>query len=115
MLRADRPAGSPSAVSVTGQALLLRPKPPPTTGKGGYAGNRYGSVATSWRKAGNLRPVCVCGAARPSGGARVSSAHGRDGETADDGHDRRPLPPARVRLPVLRDLRRHRVDVRLRP
>src|SRR6185437_3143013 len=33
----------------------------------------------------------------------------------DDGQDRFALPPTRVRLPVLRDLRRHGLDVRLRP
>src|SRR5512133_2116707 len=52
---------------------------------------------------------------RPARTARVTSAHGGDGATGDDGNDRLPLPPPRLRLPFLRDLRRPRLDVRLRP
>ena len=62
---------------------------------------RAASVATSCRK--------------PAANRRVTSAHDRDRATGDDGHDRLSLPPPRLRLPVLRDLRRPRLDLRLRP
>ena len=64
------------------------------------------------RKRGRARRPA---ARRPCRGSWVTSGHGRAGEAADDGHDRLPVPPARLRVPVLRDLWRARLDVRLRP
>ena len=99
--RAARPAGSASAVSVTGALLWSHPKPPPTRGRERTSTNH----AVRWQVRAERRENI----------ARVTSAHGGDGATGDDGHDRLPLPPPRLRLPLLRDLRRPRLDVRLRP
>ena len=62
--------------------------------------------------------ACHGGVPAPSqlpGGRPITSRHGRDREAGDDGHDRLALPAPRLRLPLLRDLRRPRLDVRLRP
>src|SRR5207253_10256006 len=45
---------------------------------------------------------------------RVTSARGGDDRAGDDGQDRVALPAARLRLSLLGDLRRPRLDLRLR-
>src|SRR6266536_6653331 len=63
---------------------------------------------TTWSSTGGLG---IAG----SVASPLTSGRGGDDRARDDGQDRVALPAARLRLPLLRDLRRPRLDVRLRP
>ena len=82
-----------------------RDRPP-----GGAGARRRGDGRERARRRRRL-PVQAACAPRPDAAVNVS-AHGR---RSDHGQDRLALPAARLRLPVVGDLRRARLDLRLRP